>query len=61
MESQSYRTFITRINFISSKDNDKDRVMHLKSDNIEIMISMNLLKNCLNHFLIDINLYWKHQ
>ena len=61
MESQSYRTFITRINFISSKDNDEDRVMHLKSDNIEIMISMKLLKNCLNHILIDINLYWKHQ
>ena len=26
------------INFISSKDNDKERVMHSKSDNIEIMI-----------------------
>ena len=25
-------------NFISSKDNDEDRVMHLKGDNIEIMI-----------------------
>ena len=26
-------------NFISSKDNDKEHVMHLKSDNIEIMIN----------------------
>ena len=26
------------INFISSKDNDEERVMHSKSDNIEIMI-----------------------
>ena len=27
------------INFISSKDKDEDRVMHLKSDKIEIMIN----------------------
>ena len=27
------------INFISSKGNDNDRVMHSKSDNIEIMIN----------------------
>ena len=27
------------INFISSKDNDGERVMHSKSDNIEIMIN----------------------
>ena len=27
------------INFISSKDNDEERVMYLKSDNIEIMIN----------------------
>ena len=26
-------------NFISSTDNDQERVMHLKSDNIEIMIN----------------------
>ena len=26
-------------NFISSRDNDKEHVMHSKSDNIEIMIS----------------------
>ena len=27
------------INFMSSKDNDEERVMHLKSDNKEIMIN----------------------
>ena len=27
------------INFISSKDNDEERVMHSKNDNIEIMIN----------------------
>ena len=26
------------INFVSSKDNDEERAMHSKSDNIEIMI-----------------------
>ena len=26
-------------NFISSKDNDEDRIMHSKSDNTEIMIN----------------------
>ena len=27
------------INFISSKDSDGERVMHLKGDNLEIMIN----------------------
>ena len=27
------------INFISSKDNDEERVIHLKSDNVKIMIN----------------------
>ena len=27
------------INFMSSKDNDEERVIHLKSDNKEIMIN----------------------
>ena len=27
------------INFISSKDNGENRVMHLKSNNIEIMVN----------------------
>ena len=27
------------INFVSSKDNDEEQIMHSKSDNIEIMIN----------------------
>ena len=52
------------INFISSKDVDEERVMHSKSDNIEIMIMINqkkFQKNFFNHFFIDIKLDWKHQ
>ena len=30
---------IIAINFISSKDNDEERVIHSKSDNVKIMIS----------------------
>ena len=38
--SDSWKTQLTvAINFISSKNNDEDRVMHSKSDNIEIMIN----------------------
>ena len=32
--------FIIAIKFISSKDTDEERVMHSKSDNIEIMINV---------------------
>ena len=28
-----------RFNFMSSKDNDEERVMHSKSDNMEVMIN----------------------
>ena len=31
--------FTIGINFVSSKDNDKEHVMHWKSDHIEIMIN----------------------
>ena len=51
-------------NFISSKDDDKERVMHSKSDNIEIMINDKtdeVMQELFNHFLIDIKPYWKHQ
>ena len=37
--------------------------MHSKSDNIEIVINditNKVMKNFLNHFLIDIKLDWKH-
>ena len=38
--SDSWKTQLTvAINFISSKNNDEDSVMHSKSDNIEIMIN----------------------
>ena len=51
------------INFISSEDNDKERVMQSKSNSIEFMICNNedkVIEN-LNHFLTDIKLDWKHQ
>ena len=51
-------------NFISSKDDDKERVMHSKSDNIEIMINDKtdeVMQELFNHFLIDIKPDWKHQ
>ena len=38
--------------------------MHSKSDNIEIVINditNKVMKNFVNHFLIDIKLDWKHQ
>ena len=38
--SDSWKIQLTiAINFISSMDNDEERVMHAKSDNIEIMIN----------------------
>ena len=51
-------------NFISSKGDDKERVMHSKSDNIEIMINDKtdeVMQELCNHFLIDIKPDWKHQ
>ena len=51
-------------NFISSKDDDKERVMHSKSDNIEIMINDKtdeVMQELFIHFLIDIKPDWKHQ
>ena len=60
-----WKNQLTRtIHFISSKDNDEERVMHSKSDNIEIVINditNKVMKNFVNHFLIDIKLDWKHQ
>ena len=42
------------INFMSSKDSDEIRIMHIKSNNIEIMIGNELLGNFLNFFCEDI-------
>ena len=42
---------------MSFKDTDGERLMHSKSDYIEIMVNdknMKLLKNCLNHFFLVI-------
>ena len=52
------------INYISSRDNDEERLMYSKTDSTEIMINdkaSELLKNFLIHFFIDIKLDWKHQ
>ena len=49
----------TAIDFISSKDNDEECVMHLKIDNIEILIndkSMKFLNSLLNYVSTDIKL-----
>ena len=47
------------INFISSKDNDEERVMHSKGVSKEIMIkdkTNEVIKTFLNHFFLDIKL-----
>ena len=39
-KSHMWKTKLTiAINFMSSKDNDEDRVVHSKSDNVEMMIN----------------------
>ena len=49
----------TTINFISSKDdNDKERVMHSKSDNTEIMIS-DEADEVIKNFSIHLKIYFK--
>ena len=51
------------INFISLKDAEEEHVMHLKSNNIEFMISCNviLLMNFSKHFFQDVKAIQKHQ
>ena len=52
------------ISFVSSQETDEECVMHSKSDNIKIMVydkaDIKLLRNVLNHFLIDIKLGSEH-
>ena len=46
-------------NFISSTDNDEEHVIHLKSDDIEIMINDEVdevIEERLNHSEIDIKI-----
>ena len=52
------------IHFISSEKIDKERVMHSKDDNIEIMISDKadkVIEERFQSFLLGIKLDWKHQ
>ena len=49
------------INFVSSTDNNEERVMHSKSDNIENMINdeaNEVIKNLLIHSKIGIKIIW---
>ena len=49
------------INFVSSTDNNEERVMHSKSDNIENMINdeaNEVIKNLLIQSKIDIKIIW---
>ena len=51
-------------NFISSKDNDEEQLMHSKSDGIEILINDEedeVIEELLNHSIIDIIIIWKNQ
>ena len=50
------------INFISSKDNDEEHVIHSMSGNTEFTIYDNADKNYFfNYFFLHIKLDWKHQ
>ena len=48
-------------NFISSIDNDEERIMHSKNDNIEIMINDDVdevVKELFDSLKIDIKIIW---
>ena len=52
------------VNFVSSKDIDEERLLHSKSDDVEVTINdnqMKLLKNFFNHFFLDIKSDYKQQ
>ena len=49
---------------MSSKDFDEERLLHSKSDDVEVTIKdnqMKLLKNFFNHFFLDIKSDYKQQ
>ena len=49
---------------MSSKDNNEECVIHLRSDKIELMNNnkkMKLQKNAFNHFFLDIKSDRKHE
>ena len=60
--SDNWKIQLTKaINFISSIDNYGERVMHSKSDKIEIMINVEaneVIKILLIHSKIDIKIIW---
>ena len=52
------------VNSIFSKDIDEERVMHSKTDNMEIICHYKgdeVIEKILNHFFLDIKFGWKHQ
>ena len=51
------------INFIFSKDNDEELVVHPKTGNKEVINGKvdEVIKNFLNHFFTDIKMIWKNQ
>ena len=68
LDLQEFETCIIKlkieINFISSKYAEEERVMHSKSDNINLRLTimqMKLLMNSFTHFVQDINAIQKHQ
>ena len=62
-ESDTWKIqFTISIAFISSKDIYEERVMHSKSDNMELMImQMKLVINLSSNFFKDTKLVWKNQ
>ena len=63
-KSKTWKIQLTiAISFTCSRDNNEESVMNSKSHNKEIMINakqIKLLKNCLNHSLIEIKIIWKN-
>ena len=51
---------IVVVNFVSPKETNEECEMHSKSDDIEFTNYDEVIKELLNHFLIDILLVWKH-
>ena len=61
-KSDTWKIELTKaIRFMSSIDNNEERAMHSRSDNIEIMIddeANNVIKNLLIHSKIDAKIIW---
>ena len=61
-KSDTWKIELTKaIHFMSSIDNNEERAMHSRSDNIEIMIddeANNVIKNLMIHSKIDVKIIW---